>query len=60
MMTVAELAHYLHIHPSTVYRLVKRGKLPAFRVGSDWRFSRAAIDRWRMELSDAAILRHGR
>ena len=36
------------LHPSTIYHLLRRGKLPAFKVGSDWRFSREAIDRWRL------------
>lgn len=44
VMTVGEIATYLRIHQSTVYRLLKRGKLPAFRVGADWRFLREAID----------------
>jgi excisionase family DNA binding protein len=48
VMTVTELADYLRVHRSTVYRLLKNGKLPAFRVGSDWRFTTQAIDQWRM------------
>ena len=48
IMTVREVADFLHVHPSTIYRLLRQGKLPAFRVGSDWRFSREAIDRWRL------------
>ncbi len=48
IMTVRELAEYLRVHPSTVYRLLQQSKLPAFRVGFDWRFSREAIDRWRL------------
>jgi excisionase family DNA binding protein len=46
IMTVGETAEYLRVHPSTIYRLLQQGKIPAFKVGSDWRFSRAAIDRW--------------
>ena len=48
IMTVRELAEFLHCHPSTIYRLFQQGKLPAFKVGSDWRLSREAIDRWRL------------
>jgi excisionase family DNA binding protein len=43
VLTVNEVAAYLRIHHSTVYRLVKRGELPGFRVGEDWRFYTAAI-----------------
>jgi excisionase family DNA binding protein len=48
VMTVNDLADYLRVHRSTVYRLLKNGQLPAFRVGSDWRFTTEAIDRWRI------------
>jgi excisionase family DNA binding protein len=48
VMTVKELSDYLKIHPSTVYRQLKRGQLPAFKVGSDWRFNVESIDRWRL------------
>jgi excisionase family DNA binding protein len=39
---------------STVYRLLKRNELPAFRVGSDWRFNVEAIDRWRSKMEAGA------
>jgi excisionase family DNA binding protein len=48
VMTVSEMANYLRVHPTTIYRLLKNGKIPAFRVGSDWRFNRERIDQWRM------------
>jgi excisionase family DNA binding protein len=51
VMTLEEVAEYLRIHPSTVYRLLKKGQLPAFKVGSDWRFNREHIDRWRLNES---------
>jgi len=47
IMTVSEVAEYLRVHSTTVYRLLKQGKLPAFKVGSDWRFNVEAIDLWR-------------
>jgi excisionase family DNA binding protein len=49
-MTVEEVSQYLHIHPSTVYRLLKRGEIPAFRIGGDWRFDIETIDVWRSQL----------
>jgi len=48
IMTVEELAYYLRVHPSSIYRHVKKGTLPAFRVGAEWRFSRSQIDAWRL------------
>ncbi len=48
VMTVKELSDYLKVHPSTVYRQLRRGRLPAFKVGSDWRFNVESIDRWRL------------
>ncbi len=49
VMTVRELSAYLRVHPSTVYRLVRRNQIPAFHIGSDWRFNIEAIDRWRLQ-----------
>ena len=49
VLTVRDLSNYLRIHPSTVYRLLKTGQLPAFRVGSDSRFNVEEIDLWRVE-----------
>ena len=49
IMTVRELADYLRVHPTTIYRQLKLGQLPAFRVGSEWCFNVAAIDRWCLE-----------
>jgi len=49
VLTVQNVAVYLHVHPSTIYRLLKKRQLPAFRVGGDWRFNRESIDRWRVD-----------
>jgi excisionase family DNA binding protein len=49
VFTVRELAGYLRVHQTTVYRLLKEHKLPAFRVGADWRFNRQAIERWMIQ-----------
>ena len=45
-MTAKEAAAYLRIHQSTVYKLIREYQLPAFRIGSDWRFVRKSIDKW--------------
>jgi excisionase family DNA binding protein len=46
LMTVEELAAYLHVDPVTIYRLARRGKISGFRVGGGWRLSKKAIDNW--------------
>ncbi len=48
VMTVNELAEYLRVHRSTIYRLLKKGQLPGFKIGSDWRFNVEVIDEWRL------------
>jgi excisionase family DNA binding protein len=49
ILTVTELAEYLRVHRTTIYRLLRARKLPAFKVGSDWRFNREHIDEWRLK-----------
>jgi excisionase family DNA binding protein len=49
VMTVREVSGYLQVHPSTIYRLLKHNQIPAFHVGSDWRFNIEAIDSWRLQ-----------
>jgi excisionase family DNA binding protein len=49
VMTVKEVSAYLRVHPSTIYRLLRNGQIPAFRIDSDWRFQIKAIDKWRSQ-----------
>jgi excisionase family DNA binding protein len=44
IMTVDDVAVYLSLHRQTVYDLANEGKIPAWKVGGSWRFSKAAID----------------
>jgi excisionase family DNA binding protein len=48
-ITVDELSEYLRIHKTTIYRMLKQRKLPAFRIGSDWRFSLETIKQWQLD-----------
>jgi excisionase family DNA binding protein len=48
VMTVREVSAYLRVHPSTIYRLLKHPQIPAFHMGSDWRFNIETIDSWRL------------
>jgi excisionase family DNA binding protein len=49
LLKLENVAEYLRVHPSTIYRLLKKKQLPAFKIGRDWRFNREAIDRWRVD-----------
>lgn len=44
--TVEEVAEALKIHPYTVRRLCREGKMPCFKVGGQWRFSKSEIQEW--------------
>lgn len=45
-LTTEEVLEYLQVNLRTVYRLIKAGKIPAVRVGRQWRFRKADIDAW--------------
>ena len=44
LLTVSEVAAFLRINKSTVYRMAKQGRLPATRVGRQWRFRKSVLD----------------
>ena len=46
IMTIDELAVYLKLSKSTLYKLCQEGKVPGHKVGRHWRFHKAVIDRW--------------
>ena len=46
VMTSVEAAEYLKMHVKNVCRLAKEKKIPAKKVGSEWRFLRSVLDRW--------------
>jgi excisionase family DNA binding protein len=54
IMTLDEVASYLRVHTSTVYRMAKNRSIPAFKIGSDWRFNRESIDQWRVRAEQSA------
>jgi len=45
-MTINDLAAYLQVAKSTLYKLAQEGRVPGQRVGKHWRFKKDAIDRW--------------
>jgi len=46
VLTIDELAVYLKVPKSTLYKLVREGSVPCQKVGKHWRFHRDAIDAW--------------
>ena len=46
IMTMDELAAYLRISKSTLYKLAVENKLPGQKIGKRWRFHKEAIDEW--------------
>ena len=44
--TVTEIADELHVHRITIYRLLKDGKLPGFKIGRVWRFDSEQVRQW--------------
>ena len=45
-MTIDELAGYLQVSKSSLYKLAQDGRVPGQKVGRHWRFHKAAIDGW--------------
>lgn len=46
VMDAEGVAEYLGLHPETVRRFAREGKVPAYKIGGTWRFKRDAIDLW--------------
>ncbi|MCM8787349.1 MAG: helix-turn-helix domain-containing protein [Candidatus Omnitrophica bacterium] len=46
IMTTKEAAKYLGIHLITLYRLIKKGEIPSFRIGGLWRLKKDLLDAW--------------
>ena len=46
IMTVAQVAEFLQVHPDTVYRLLDKEEIPAGKVRGSWRFIRSDIVSW--------------
>jgi len=46
ILTIKELSAYLKTSEKTIYRLLTKNEIPAFKVGTSWRFKKEAIDQW--------------
>jgi len=54
VMTIDELAEYLQVSKSSLYKLAQDGRVPGQKVGKHWRFHRETIDRW-LAVHDKAL-----
>lgn len=58
VLTIEDLADYLKISKSTLYKLAQEGALPGQKIGRHWRFHRDAVDQWlRMESKSTPMQR---
>ena len=46
IMTLREVAQYLGLHVMTVYKLTREGRVPAAKIGGQWRFKRDVLNDW--------------
>ncbi|MCK5232886.1 MAG: helix-turn-helix domain-containing protein [Gammaproteobacteria bacterium] len=53
VLTIEELAAYLKVSKSTLYKLAQNGEIPSQKVGKHWRFRRDIIDQWLAESTSA-------
>ncbi|MGV1100482.1 helix-turn-helix domain-containing protein [Thiovibrio sp. JS02] len=53
VLTIEELAVYLKISKSSLYKLAQKGEVPGQKVGKHWRFRRDIIDQWMAESTSA-------
>jgi excisionase family DNA binding protein len=46
ILTIEEVAAYLRLKPQTIYKWAQEKRIPAAKIGKEWRFRRSVIDRW--------------
>jgi excisionase family DNA binding protein len=46
LLTTEQVAQYLKVDKFTIYRLVTQKKIPAFKVGNQWRYKKTLVDDW--------------
>jgi excisionase family DNA binding protein len=46
VMTIRDVADYLDVHPMTIYKHVREGNIPAFKIGTSWRIRKDSIKKW--------------
>ena len=60
ILTLEEVAIYLRLKPQTIYKWAQEKRIPAVKLGKEWRFRRSILDRWLNEqmLSDESGFSH--
>lgn len=58
--TVRDVAVYLRMSESKVYRLVKEQQLPVVRIGKTWRFRKDLLDHWLNECTESSLRKAGK
>ena len=46
IMTLEEVADYLRVKPQTIYTWAQEKKIPAAKLGKEWRFRKSVVDKW--------------
>ena len=46
ILTIEEVANYLRLKPQTIYKWAQEKRIPAAKLGKEWRFRKSVIDRW--------------
>jgi len=46
ILTIEDVALYLRLKPQTIYKWAQEKRIPAVKLGKEWRFRRSVIDRW--------------
>ena len=52
ILTLEEVAQYLRLKPQTIYKWAQEKRIPAVKLGKEWRFRRSILDRWLDEQMD--------
>jgi excisionase family DNA binding protein len=57
VLTLKELSEMFHIPPDSLYKQVKKGEIPSFKIGSQWRFRMDLLESWIAEQTGLKNLR---
>jgi len=58
IMTIDEVADYLRLKPQTIYTWAQEKKIPAAKLGKEWRFRKSVIDKWFNQHMDEKFLEY--